>query len=44
MEEKDISVERLAQFGVFDEQGVSSPLAELWAEQSAALVFVRHFG
>ena len=44
MEKIDISVERLGQLGVYDEQGASSPLAELWAEQAAALVFVRHFG
>ena len=44
MEGIDISVERLAQLGVYDEQGKSSPLAELWAEQTAALIFVRHFG
>ena len=44
MEAKDISVERLSQLGVYDEEGVKLPLADLWAEQTAALVFVRHFG
>ena len=44
MDGKDISVERLSQLGVYDEQGVQVTLAELYAEQPAALVFVRHFG
>ena len=44
MENYNVSVEKLGQLRVFDEQGQKSALCDLWATQPAALVLVRHFG
>ncbi len=44
MERLDVSIEQLAPLTVFDEQGGKTPLADFWAAQPAALVFIRHFG
>lgn len=44
MEGNNISVEKLGTIDVFDEQGETIHLAQLWADQPAVLVFVRHFG
>lgn len=44
MVEYDVSVEQLAQLGIYDEQGKKMSLSELWATQPAVMVFVRHFG
>ncbi len=44
METYDVSVEQLGQLNVYDQQGQKSALRDLWASQSAVLVFVRHFG
>jgi hypothetical protein len=34
----------LAHATVLDDSGAAQPLASLWAERPAVLVFVRHFG
>lgn len=44
MEGFEVSVEQLAPLSVYDQEGVKIPLSDLWAAQTAALVFVRHFG
>jgi hypothetical protein len=44
MERFDVLIEQLAPLSVYNEQGGKIQLAELWAAQPAALVFVRHFG
>ncbi len=44
MEAHEVSVEQLGQLDVYNQQGQKSALRDLWASQSAVLVFVRHFG
>ena len=34
----------LAKLTVIDANGVATPVARLWADRTAVLVFVRHFG
>jgi hypothetical protein len=40
----DVSIEQLAPLSVYDQEGLKTPLSDLWAAQPAALFFVRHFG
>lgn len=44
MEGFNVSIEQLAPLNVYDQQGAETPLSDLWADQPAALVFIRHFG
>jgi len=37
-------LEILKTLTVLDSEGSSHPLAEVWAERPAVLVFLRHFG
>ena len=44
MSDPTISVEQLGKIRVYDEDEQKTKLATLWAEKTAALVFIRHFG
>jgi hypothetical protein len=44
MTTKDISTEQLGQISVYDEHSTATQLVELWQEQAAVIVFIRHFG
>jgi hypothetical protein len=43
-DEKDISAADLGAVAVTDEAGRERPLGLAWAERTAVLVFIRHFG
>lgn len=44
MENHMFSVDNLSQVVVFDEHAEKTVLADLWGQQPAVMVFVRHFG
>jgi len=44
MQQPDISVESLGELAVLNGQGERVKLSSLWENQTAVLVFVRHFG
>lgn len=44
MSDDSISVQQLGKILAYDENEQTTPLATLWQEKTAVLVFVRHFG
>ena len=44
MEKLNIDVEQLGRISVYDQDSGELPLANLWQEKTAVLVFIRHFG
>ena len=44
MEKLNIEIEKLGEISVFDKDSEEFPLANLWQEKTAVLVFIRHFG
>ena len=44
MKKADISVEKLGQLTVLDQDRNRVKLSELWTDNTAVIVFVRHFG
>ncbi len=44
MSNDSISVQQLGKILAYDENKQTTPLATLWKDNTAVLVFVRHFG
>jgi hypothetical protein len=44
MNQNDLDMKRFGVLTVLDENGESHPLSEMWSEQPAVLIFIRHFG